>query len=160
MSTPAEKFMKDNQLSFRAVRVASRPDGLGDIFPASGPMVNESWAKVENKNRRHFRVEFRTLANDFALVTFFSQGSAHKEAPTAAEVLECLANDASAYDNGSDVLEFALELGYDLSTTEGVNRCRRVYAACEKSHNDLSALLGDAINGLLHRDFYVEEWED
>lgn len=142
-NSPAIKFMKANKLSFRAIRVAERTDGLGSIFPTDGPMVNESWAKVENEHRRHFRVEFRTLATDFALVTFFSQGSAHTETPTASEVLECLASDARSVVDCEDVLDFASEFGWELDTPEQINHLRKVFAGCNETLEALDQLLGE-----------------
>jgi len=157
MSNSANKFMKSHGLSFRAVRVAERTDGLGDIFPASGPMVNESWAKVENEHRRHFRVEFRTLASDFALVSFFSQGSAHKEAPTASEVLECLALDARSVVDSEDVLDFASEFGWELETPAQIQRLRLVFAGCVETLEGLDQLVGeDGREELLCLDFEEE----
>jgi len=156
MSNQANKFIASHGLSFRAVRVDSRPDGLGDI-PTDGPMVNKSWAQVENNHRRHFRVEFRTLASDFALVTHFSQGSAHTEEPTAAEVLECLASDARSVVDSADVLDFASEFGWELDTPEALNHLRRVFAGCTETLDALDRLVGeDAREELLSLDFDEE----
>ena len=141
MSNQAEKFMESNKLSFRAVRVDSRTDGLGDI-PTEGPMVNGDWARAENKYRRHFRVEFRTLANDFALVTFFSQGSAHTEKPSASEVLECLASDARSVVDCHDVWDFAEEFGWDVDSADAGRHLSRVFAGCMETHEALHTLLG------------------
>ena len=159
MSTPAKKFMKDNGLAFRAVRVDSRPDGLGDIPTGPDHMVNKTWAEVENRHRRHFRVEFRTLASDFALVTFFSQGSAHTEAPTATEVLECLAIDARSVVDCTDVLDFAAEMGFasDDLWHDVVENLRKTFNACNSTLDQLDALLGeDAREELLDLDFDEE----
>jgi hypothetical protein len=157
MSNKATKFLAAHKLSFRAVRVDSRTDGLGDI-PTDGPMVNKSWADVENKFRRHFRVELRTLATDFALSTFFSQGSAHTEEPTAAEVLECLACDARSVVDCADVLDFAQEFGHDLDSTEAINRLRLVFNGCNETLDALDQLVGeDARNELLSLDFDEDE---
>ena len=139
----ASKFISKHQLSFRAVRVSERTDGLGDIFPTSGPMVNEDWARVENNHRRHFRVEFRSLASDFSLVTFFSQGSAHTEEPTAGEVLECLASDARSAAEAEDVLGFANEFGWELDSDESISRLRLVFAGCNETLEALGQLLGE-----------------
>ena len=159
MSNTVNNFLSAHKLSFRAIRVTERTDGLGDIFPASGPMVNESWAKVENNNRRHFRVEFRTLANDFALSTFFSQGSAHKAAPTAVEVLECLAMDARSVVDAVDVLDFASEFGWELDTPAQLDRLRLVFAGCEETLTSLGALLGSGLDELLALNFDEDEDE-
>ena len=125
MSNTANDFIARHSLAFRCERIEKRPDDLG------------CW----QLGARHFRVEFRTLARDFALVTYFSQGSAHTKDPTAAEVLECLASDARAFEDVEDVLGFAREFGYDLDALKGEERCRAAYNGCRKTHHQLGALL-------------------
>lgn len=137
----ADQFISKHQLGFRVERIASRPDDLG------------CW----QRGARHWRVEFRTLRNDNALVTYFSQGSAHTEEPTAAEVLECLASDARAYEDVCDVLGFAREFGYDLDSNKGEERCRAAYKGCQKTHAQLGALVGvEAREELMYLDFDEE----
>jgi hypothetical protein len=144
MSNTANKFLAAHRLSFRAVRVSERTDGL--------------MSEGRDPGQRHFRVEFRTLATDFALVTFFSQGSAHKKDPTAAEVLECLASDARGVVDATDVLDFASEFGWELDTPEQLNHLRLVFAGCNETLDALDKLVGeDARNDLLCLDFDGEE---
>ena len=135
-------ILKHFGLSFRAERIDSRPDGLGDIA-TTGPMVNTHWAEVENRHRRHWRCEFRTLASDFCLVAFFSQGSAITEDPTGAEVLGCLASDARSAVDCTDVLDFASEFGWDLDSPEQINQLRKVFAGCCETLENLDRLLGE-----------------
>lgn len=120
-------------LSFRAERVSSRPDGLMGSHPG----------------QRHWRVEFRTLATDFALVTHFTQGSAHTEDPTGPEVLECLALDARSVVDCSDVLDFAAEGCWDLDFSnefgcaDELNHLRAVFAGCNETLDALDRLVGE-----------------
>jgi hypothetical protein len=141
MSNIANDFMSKHSLAFRCERVEERPDGLmGDKYIT-----------------RHFRVEFRTLRTDFALVTFFSQGSAHTEDPTAAEVLECLASDARSVVDCTDVLDFAYEMGYasDDMWHDVVEKLRATYNGCRETLEGLDRLLGEeARDELLELDFY------
>ena len=44
-------------------------------------------------------IEFEGRGYHEPLTVYFSQGSAHKKPPTLAEVLDCLASDASGVDN-------------------------------------------------------------
>lgn len=139
MSNTANDFMTRNSLSFRCEQIEARPDGL---------MGGEYMT-------RHFRVEFRTLRNDFALVTFFSQGSAHTKAPTAAEVLSCLATDARSIMDCRDILDFAHEMGYasDDLWHDVAESLRKTFEACQKVTADLTALLGeDEAEELLYLD--------
>ena len=121
------EFISKYQLGFRVDRVDSRPDAFSD------------W----DSEARHWRYEFRTLINDAHITGYFSQGSAHTEDPTAADVLESLSLDASSYANAVDVLEFAGEFEYDLDTYAGQDRARKVYSACALAHSALETMLGD-----------------
>ena len=81
------------------------------------------------------------------MTVYFSQGSAHKKSPTLAEVLNCLASDASGVDNARSFEEWASEYGYDLDS----RKAERTYQICKKQAQDLKALLGqDAYNQLLY----------
>ena len=81
------------------------------------------------------------------LTVYFSQGSAHKKPPTLAEVLDCLASDASGVDNAQSFEDWANEYGYDTDS----RKAEATYRACEKQAQELKALLGqDAYNQLLY----------
>lgn len=85
--------------------------------------------------------------NSTEMVVYFSQGSAHKKPPTLAEVLDCLASDASGVDNARSFEDWASEYGYDLDS----RKAERTYQICKKQAQDLKALLGqDAYNQLLY----------
>ena len=81
------------------------------------------------------------------LTVYFSQGSAHKKPPTLAEVLDCLASDASGVDNAQSFEDWASEYGYDTDS----RKAERTYRICEEQAQKLKALLGqDAYNQLLY----------
>lgn len=81
------------------------------------------------------------------MTVYFSQGSAHKKNPTLAEVLDCLASDASGVDNARSFEDWANDYGYDTDS----RKAERTYHICEKQAQDLKALLGqDAYNQLLY----------
>lgn len=85
--------------------------------------------------------------NHEPMTVYFSQGSAHKKNPTLAEVLDCLASEASGVDNARSFEDWASEYGYDLDS----RKAERAYQICKKQAQELKALLGqDAYNQLLY----------
>lgn len=68
----------------------------------------------------------------------FSQGSAHTQAPKLAEVLDCLASDASGFENARSFDEWCSEYGYDIDS----RKAERTYRIIEKQANRLKAFLG------------------
>ena len=81
------------------------------------------------------------------MTVYFSQGSAHKKNPTLAEVLDCLASEASGVDNARSFEDWASEYGYDTDS----RKAERTYQICKKQAQELKALLGqDAYNQLLY----------
>lgn len=80
----------------------------------------------------------------------FSQGPAICEEPTAADVLDCLASDASGYENASGLLRsfegWAREYGYDPDS----RKAERTFKTVQKQSQQLAVVLGtDAYNTLL-----------
>ena len=81
------------------------------------------------------------------LVVYFSQGGAHKKPPTLAEVLDCLASDASGVDNTQSFEDWASEYGYDTDS----HKAEKTYNICVQQAQELKILLGqDAYNQLLN----------
>ena len=81
------------------------------------------------------------------LTVYFSQGSAYKKSPTLAEVLDCLASDASGVDNARSFEDWASGYGYDTDS----RKAERTYRICEEQAQKLKALLGqDTYNQLLY----------
>lgn len=73
------------------------------------------------------------------MVIPFSQGSAHKLEPTAADVLDCLASDAASIENAKGFEDWASDFGYDIDS----RKAEKIYAACKRNAEDLAAYLGD-----------------
>lgn len=94
-----------------------------------------------DKSARHFRC---TLIAGFGLpqprkmTLEFSQGSAHTKNPTAADVLDCLASDASGYQNAVGFTGWAEDYGYDTDS----RKAERIYFQIEAQAVQLRELLG------------------
>ena len=126
-----EQFIEKQQLVMSVRAVRRNPHMSGDQLP------------------RNFEctIEFEGRGYHEPLTVYFSQGSAHKKSPTLAEVLDCLASDASGVDNARSFEDWASEYGYDLDS----RKAERTYQICKKQAQDLKALLGqDAYNQLLY----------
>ena len=108
-----------------ATRIPSRPD----MDPA------DAW----NAKARHFRVTLRridqsgkTLAR---MSVYYSQGSAHTESPTLADVLTSLRSDATAPASFAD---FCSECGYDQDS----RKAEKTWKACRSIAVRMRKLLG------------------
>ena len=125
-----EQFIAEQQLEMSVIPVKRNPH-TGEPMP------------------RNFEctIEFEGRGYHEPLTVYFSQGSAHKKPPTLADVLDCLASDASGVDNARSFEDWASEYGYDTDS----RKAERTYHICEKQAQDLKALLGrDAYNQLLY----------
>ena len=76
------------------------------------------------------------LAGERQLSVFFSQGSAHREQPTAAEVLDCLASDST--DAFETFENWCAEYGYD----DDSRKAEKTYAIVQKQAANLKRFLG------------------
>ena len=91
------------------------------------------------KDARHWRCTFHATETANKLVIPFSQGSAHKAEPTAADVLDCLASDAASIENAKGFEDWASDFGYDTDS----RKAEKTYNACKSQAEDLAAYLGD-----------------
>lgn len=138
-------FIAKCNLGFEAHRVASRPDALMTDSARHFRCVITSEGR-----ERHGNQELRGPKEVPArLEVYFSQGSAHTEPPTLADVLDCLASDASGYDQAAGSFEeWASDLGYDADS----RKAEKTFRAVEKQARDLKALLGaEAYEELLYQ---------
>ncbi len=86
----------------------------------------------------HWKVTIR--AGRSRMSTVFSMGYGHKgNAPTLADVLDCLASDASSVAQ-ADYDEWARDMGYDTDS----RKAERTYKACVRQGEKLKRLLGDS----------------
>lgn len=78
----------------------------------------------------------------------FSQGSAYKDPPTVADVLWCLASDATSWEDCAGSFEsWAEEFGYDTDSRRG----EQTFKAVRRQSRALRTLLGDDLyNELLY----------
>lgn len=72
------------------------------------------------------------------MTVYFSQGSAHKKKPTLAEVLDCLASDASGVDNARSFEDWSSEYGYDTDS----RKAEHTYNTVKEQAQQLRGLLG------------------
>lgn len=102
-----------------------------------------SWALDEEHPRTWYRV---TLHYDGGAMTVpFGMGSALTEEPTAADVLNCLASDASGYENARTFEEWASEYGYDPDSRSA----ERTYNLVAEQTAHLRTFLGDQYDAYL-----------
>jgi len=126
-----DQFITEQQLVMSVRSVKRNPHMQGEQMP------------------RNFEctIEFEGRGYHEPLTVYFSQGSAHKKPPTLADVLDCLASDASGVDNAQSFEDWASEYGYDTDS----RKAERTYRICEGQAQKLKALLGqDAYNQLLY----------
>lgn len=77
-------------------------------------------------------------AGRFSMRVPFSQGSAHTVAPTAADVLDCLASDAASVENARDFADWCGDYGYDVDS----RKAHKTYTICVRQAAKLRAMLG------------------
>ena len=86
----------------------------------------------EWRDARHFLVTLKVGRRSMRL--HFSQGSGHTAEPTAADVLDCLASDASSVNSARDFEDWASDLGYDVDS----RKAHATFEACQKQAEQLS----------------------
>jgi hypothetical protein len=69
----------------------------------------------------------------------FNQGVAISREPTAADILNCLASDASSIENAGSFEDWASEFGYSPDS----RKAEKTYNICRKQAEQLSRLLGN-----------------
>ena len=125
------QFIKSHQITMRAVRANSNPN------------------MQDSANMDRWKVTFtRKEGNRYPMMTtYFSMGYGHNgKSPSAAEVLDCLASDASTIDNAPSFEDFCGDMGYDSDS----RKAEKIFNACEHQANRLRSFLGDAYESLLY----------
>lgn len=97
----------------------------------------------------HWSCTLRVKGSPARITIPFSQGSAHTKEPTAADVLSCMADDASMARNAKDAEDMAENLGMELEIEGkyGLKKnpeVKRLYTACMNEATKLEYLLGKA----------------
>lgn len=106
-------------VKFSAVHVISRPDGLMDDMPAGST---------------HWRVMIQRSGAE--LVTHYSMGPAHTDAPELPGVLWSLLMDTDGLEYSDTFEEWASNLGYD----EDSRKAEKIYKACQETQSRLALL--------------------
>jgi hypothetical protein len=125
MSTLAE-FITENGITMTAKRADRNPN-------------------MDDASMDHWRCTLKAAAGT-RLVTYFSMGSGHggKE-PTAEDVLDCLASDASGVENASSFEDWCSEYGYEPDSRKD----HALFKVCEKQAAKLKAFLPEGYDTLL-----------
>ena len=110
-----------------------------DYADSNPNMANDEWSRTA----RHFKVVLRCQGRQ--LTTHFSQGSAHTQEPTAADVLDCLASDSAGIENARSFEDWCGEYGYDTDS----RKAERIFKVCERQAESLKRLLNGQYETLL-----------
>jgi len=94
------------------------------------------------KDARHYKTILYFQGR--RMTTYFSQGTAIKEEPTAADVLNCLAMDARTLQDYPDPLEWAGNLGYEAGT-----KAAKIFKATLRNTEALKKFLNEEYKALL-----------
>jgi hypothetical protein len=118
--TKLADFVKSNKIRFRCE------------WAENNPHMDDS-ANMDN-----WKCQLR--CNGRTMTVYFSKGIGHHGAePTAEELLDCLASDASSVENTNGFEDWAVDLGYDTDS----RKAHRTYKTIERQASKLKALLGD-----------------
>jgi hypothetical protein len=98
-------------------------------------MIEDEWSRTAT----HWRCTIRKGRR--VLTIYFSQGPAVCREPTAADVLDCLASDASSLDSSRGFEDWARDLGYDPDS----RKAESTYRAIERQTEGLRRVLGDEL---------------
>lgn len=128
-------FAASIDLKFSCKPVDSRPD-------------MESWGH----GARHYRVRLsrKWVDGTRSMSLYFSQGSAHTEDPTVADVLSCLALDASVL-KAMTFEDWASDLGYDTDSRQA----EATYRACKRQSKRQSLALARVLRTASALDFLL-----
>jgi len=144
----AEQFITARHLTMTAARIPERKD-----------IPSDTWSK----DARHWKCTVRVsipiaeimpgdnVHHNTPMVVYYSQGSAHTENPTLADVLDCLASDVSGID-GQSFEAWASDYGYTCVTCgQPTKGAERIFHKIEEQRDDLTKLIGaDALEVLLY----------
>lgn len=93
----------------------------------------------DSANMDHYKCVLR--AGRSRMTVYYSKGYGHNGAePQADEVLDCLASDASGYENAQGFEGWCSDFGYSADS----RKAEKTYHTVEKQAKKLKALLGDS----------------
>jgi hypothetical protein len=96
-------------------------------------MADETW------QANHYKVLLKK--GNKQLTTYFSMGMAHTQEPTAEDVLDSLAMDASGIENARSFDDWCANYGYDTDS----RKAEKTFKACEKQAEKLKVFLGEEL---------------
>ncbi|HEX5016584.1 MAG TPA: hypothetical protein VFX15_03240 [Actinomycetes bacterium] len=164
---PLDRFIEDHGITIETIRVDEKPGFVPYVEPfqrrPSGMMPTPS---ADEDGWRHFAwsvtlnrgtpgVDHQGIATPFRSgiahvkrtrkLQYFSQWAEslplyQPTPPTAADVLDSLASDASAWENARNFEDFANDLGYDTDS----RKAEKIYNACGEVAKSLRHFLGNA----------------
>jgi hypothetical protein len=92
---------------------------------------------MDSQNMDHWRCVLRRGKS--SVVVYFSKGYGyHGQEPTLDEVLDCMASDASGYDNAQSFEDWCSEYGFDTDS----RKAERTYKTIQRQSGRLKELLG------------------
>ena len=103
----------------------------------------DSNPNMDSRDMNHYKVTLRMGRRQ--MTTPFSQGFGITGEPTADDVLDCMASDATTVDNGDSFEDFCGELGYDTDSRQA----ERIYKATQAQTAKLKRFLGDELYNVL-----------
>ena len=103
---------------------------------------NPSMPDAENMD--HWKCVLRRPGHN--MTVYFSMGYGHNgKKPTAADVLDCLASDASTIENTRGFEDWCLDLGYDTDS----RKAEKTFKTCEHQSKQLRSFMGEHYENLL-----------
>jgi hypothetical protein len=131
-----DQFLATYRITMHAERIDARTDMPADTRDAEWDRTARHWCCVL----------MTTVDQRRRMTVYFSQGSAHTDEPTAADVLDCLAMDAAGLENAPGFEEWAREYGYDTDS----RKAEAVYKTVQKQAAKLARFLSpEAYDALL-----------
>ncbi len=117
---------------------------IAEFIKSAGLSMNATWtdhnpSMDDGATMDHWRCTIRAGKSRMSLV--FSMGSGHRgKRPELANVLDCLASDASGYENVLAFEDWCAEYGYE---TDSI-RALKTFRAVKRQSERLQKLLGDS----------------
>lgn len=134
------EFCKVHRITMKPVWVDKNPHMLDRAMDHWKVRFQRTWDSPTEYHKRATGERVHPTYHDW-MTMYFSMGYGHNGAePTAEQVLDCLASDASSVD-GQTFEGWARDLGYD----EDSRSAERIYSACERGAARLRRFLGDAL---------------
>lgn len=141
-----EAFAADTGTALKTTRIHSRPGVLTDYEHQPYPDLHEQQTKP-----KHWLCLLTTRDSDHAYCFAYTQGSAHRKAPTVEDVLDSLRCDLTTLDEG-DIADQLIAFA-DTTNANGIRDGLRALRACEQERDDLTQAFGYKwLRGLLDCD--------